>query len=387
MIEKNINMRDHCPHLSSEAFGYRVKVMNLLRGLPVFLFSLSLASAEAPAVLTLENVPYAKKIVADEPIRKTFSAKQAARYLDNASLNWQKNRKCATCHTNMSYLMARPALAGAMKDSGEVRDFFESYYLARWEQGKKTPENPYRPVVVGAALAFNDAQTTGTLSDTTRKTLDLMWTTQGKNGAWNWVKCGWAPMEIDDHYGVTLAALATGVAPDNYAETASAKAGLAKVRDYLVNQPAPSLHHRIMIAWASLRIGNLMEKQEREEVLQEMLSRQHVNGGWATPAFLAEWKAFKRKDRKPHDIETPDAYGTGLALVVAREMGVPAGDARLQKGVAWLKSNQRESGKWFTASPTKDSKNYFTNIGCAFAVLGLQSCGELPGWPFDKVKK
>ena len=358
-----------------------------LHGFFAFLVAASLAAAKGPSVLTLENVPYAKKIVAGEPLRKTFSAEQAARYLDNASLNWQKSRKCATCHTNAPYLMARPALGSVMKDSGEVRSFFEAYYLARWEQGKKVPQKPYRPVVVGSALAFNDAQTTGTLAETTRKTLDLMWTTQGENGAWNWAKCGWAPMEIDDHYGVTLAALAAGIAPDNYAETAVARAGLEKVRKYLGNQPAPSLHHRIMIAWASLRVGGLMEKPEREKVLQEMLSKQLDDGGWATPAFLVDWKAFKRKDRKPHDLETPDAYGTGLALVVAREMGMPASDARLQKGVAWLKSNQRESGKWFTPSPTKDSKNYFTNIGCAFAVLGLQSCGELPGWPFDNGKK
>ena len=56
--------------------------------------------ADEPAVLTLENVPYSKRIVADEPVRETFSPEQAARYLDTASLNWQKRRKCATCHTN-----------------------------------------------------------------------------------------------------------------------------------------------------------------------------------------------------------------------------------------------------------------------------------------------
>jgi len=142
-----------------------------------------------------------------------------------------------------------------------------------------------------------------------------------------------------------------------------------------------------MIAWASLRVGGLMEKPEREKVLQEMLSKQLGNGGWSTPSFLVDWKAFKRKDQKPHDTNTADAYGTGLALVVARELGLPAKDERLQKGVAWLKGNQRESGKWFTRSPSKDSKNYFTNVGSAFAVLGLQSCGELPGWPFaNKIK-
>ena len=353
-----------------------------LHGFFAFLVAASHAAAEKPAVLTLENVPYAKKIVADESVRKTFSAEQAARYLDNASLNWQKSRNCATCHTNMPYLMARPALGPALKDSGEVRSFFESYYLARWEKGRKAPQKPYRPVVVGAALAFNDAQTTGTLSDTTRKTLDLMWTTQNEKGAWNWAKCGWAPMEIDDHYGVTLAALAAGVAPDNYAETEAAKAGLAKARKYLAAHPLPSLHHRIMIAWASLRIEGLMKKQERDKTLQDMLSKQLEDGGWSTPGFLADWKAFKRKDGKPHDPLTADAYGTGLALVFAREMGLPSKDPRLQKGVAWLKSNQRESGKWFTRSPSKDSKNYFTNIGSAFAVLGLQACDELPGWPF-----
>ena len=352
-----------------------------------FLVAGMLDAAEEPAVLTLENVPYAKKIVGDEPVRSTFSAEQAARYLDNASLNWQKSRKCATCHTNMAYLMARPALGDALENSGEVRSFFEDYYLARWEKGKKVPQKPYRPVVVGASLAFNDAQTTGALSDTTRKTLDLMWTTQDENGAWNWAKCGWAPMEIDDHYGVTLAALAVGIAPDNYAESEVAKAGLAKVRKYLNETPAPSLHHRIMIAWASLRVEGLMDKREREKTLREMLAKQLDDGGWATPAFLVDWKAFKRKDGKPHDTETSDAYGTGLALVVAREMGISAKDPRLRKGVAWLKSNQRESGKWFTPSPTRDSKNYFTNFGSAFAVLALQACGELPGWPFANEKK
>ena len=138
-----------------------------------------------------------------------------------------------------------------------------------------------------------------------------------------------------------------------------------------------------MIAWASLRVAGLMEESERTEILAKVLSKQLPDGGWATPAFLADWKEFKRKDGKPHDPKTSDAYGTGLAVVVAREMGIPATDGRLQKGVSWLKSNQRKSGKWITRSPSKDSRHYFTNFGSAFAVLALQSCGELPGWPFE----
>lgn len=334
------------------------------------------------ALLTLENVPRAKRISADEPLRKEFSPELAARYLDTASLNWVSKRNCATCHTTMSYLMVRPALDHVMENSGEVRDLFEAYLTERWDEGKKAPKNDYDPVVVGAALAFNDAQTTGTLSNVTRKTLDMMWTTQRDDGGWDWPKCNWAPMEVDDHFGVTLAALATGIAPDGYADTDAARAGMVKVRSYLEGHPSPSLHHRMMVAWASVRVDDLMSEAERGNTLEATLARQLPDGGWSTPSLLADWKTFKRKDGEPHAVDAADAYGTGLAIVLARELGIPAGDERLRKGVAWLKANQRESGKWFARSPSKDSRNYFSNCGSAYAVLALQACGNLPGWPF-----
>ena len=338
--------------------------------------------AEEAGIVTLANVPGAKRIVADEPVRETFSAEEAARYLDHASLAWQKKRNCATCHTNMAYLMARPALDSVLENSGEVRKFFESYFLERWERGEKAPRRDYNPVVVATALVFNDAHTTGELSGVARETLDIMWSVQREDGSWKWAKCGWAPMEIDDHFGVTLAALAVGIAPGGYADTETARAGLEKARRYLRENPAHSLHHRIMIAWASLRVDGLMDEPGRKKVLGEMLATQLPDGGWSTPAFLIDWKEYQRKDDKPHDPKTSDAYGTGLALIVAREMGISPNDERLRKGVAWLKSNQRESGKWFTRSPAEDSKHYITNTGTAYAVLALQACGELPGWPF-----
>ncbi|MGB0645097.1 MAG: squalene--hopene cyclase, partial [Akkermansiaceae bacterium] len=88
--------------------------------------------------------------------------------------------------------MARPALSKVLKDSGEVRVFFENYFMERWEEGNTPPKHAYNPVVVGSALAFNDAQTSGELSDITRQTLDMMWKTQRTDGGWDWAKCGWA---------------------------------------------------------------------------------------------------------------------------------------------------------------------------------------------------
>ena len=60
---------------------------------------------------------------------------------------------------------------------------------------------------------------------------------------------------------------------------------------------------------------------------------------------------------------------------VLRQAGVPADDPALVKAVAWLKANQRESGRWFTQSPGGSKHHYVTNVGSAFAILALDACG------------
>ncbi len=337
--------------------------------------------ASADDIITLENALPAHKITGQEPMAETFSFAQAARYLDTASLNWQKTKKCATCHTNMAYMLARPALDGYLKNSGEVRQFFEAYRTVRWKNNTVSKSGGFWPIVVGAGLTFNDLQTTGKLHPITRDVLDLMWTTQRDDGGWDWPDCEYAPIETDDHYGVTLAALTVGVAPDGYAQTEKAQAGIAKIRAFIRNDPPKSMHHRIMIAWCSLRIDGLMDDAQRRKVLDEMMTIQRPDGGWATPGFLADWQGLTRHDGKPHDTQTSDAYGTGLAIIVARELGLHADDTRLQRGVNWLLTLQRDNGMWFTHSPSLDRLHYMTNTGSAFAVLALQSCDKLPGWP------
>src|SRR5205823_5777364 len=151
---------------------------------------------------------------------------QVAMYLDRAALNWQKTKKCATCHTNLFYMAARPALATDLPDSGEVRSFYEDYPRVRWRTKAPTEAQGFWPVVVGTGLTFNDVQSTGKLSEVAREVLDIMWTVQREDGGWRWPHCDYAPLEIDDHYGVTLVALTVGIAPGSYAETTRARAGL-----------------------------------------------------------------------------------------------------------------------------------------------------------------
>ncbi|WP_417744096.1 prenyltransferase/squalene oxidase repeat-containing protein [Rosistilla oblonga] len=343
--------------------------------------------ATAQEVVTFESVPEEREpITADEPMAAEFSAKQAAIYMDRAALTWQKEKNCVTCHTNMPYMFARPALASVQKDSGEVRQFFEEYRTVRWKEKGPNVNNGFWPIVVAAGLTFNDLQTTGHLSPVARDVLDILWTVQREDGGWAWPDCDYAPMEIDDHYGATVAALAIGIAPDGYSQTEQAVAGLEKLRGYFENSPPKSLHHRAMLAWCSVRIDGIVSDDERATTLEQLLGNQLPDGGWSTSGFLTDWKDLLHPDAPPLDTETSDSYGTGLVIVISRELGVPADDPRLQRGIEWLLTNQRESGKWFTRSPVNDAGNLISNTGTALAVLALQSCGKLPGWPLESQK-
>ena len=336
----------------------------------------------ARELVTLANVVDPGRISADEPIADAFSPEKAARYLDTASLHWQKSRNCAACHVNMGYMYARPALSSVLEDSGEVRDLFEEYVTTRWKE--RPPQNVQDTVVIASGLAFNDLQTTGRMHPITRRAFRVMWDFQRDDGGWTWRNDGYPPTEYDEHYGVTLAALSTGIAPDRYVETNEARRGLERIRVFLKNNAPASLHHRAMIAWASCYVGDLMTDQGRDKTLSELLAIQRPDGGWSTPGLLADWEGLKRLDGKPHDTKTSDAYATGFTIIVSRELCLPSNNPQLRRGIDWLLSNQRVSGKWFSRSPANDSRHYFSNFGSAFAILALQSCDKLPGWPLSK---
>jgi squalene-hopene/tetraprenyl-beta-curcumene cyclase len=64
---------------------------------------------------------------------------------------------------------------------------------------------------------------------------------------------------------------------------------------------------------------------------------------------------------------------------VLLQAGVKPTDQAITSSVKWLKSNQRESGRWFTRSLNNDKAHYITNAGTAFCVLALNEAGERVG--------
>lgn len=309
---------------------------------------------------------------ADEPLAESFSLSRAGEFLDAASYDWQNARKCVTCHTNGLYLMSRSRLSEDLEIHDRVRAFADGVVTDGWAEAdasdKKGPPDA-EVVLLAAGLSLDDAATTGELADTTRAALDRMWTVQREDGGWEWIKCGWAPLESDDHFGVTLAALAVGSAANDYAATPQAVAGVKKLREYLASNPGDNLHQRGMALWASTRLDGLLSDAARAQCVADLSALQQEDGGWSL-ASLGDWD---RDDGTPQDTETSNGYGTGFVTFLLLKAGVPAGDPRVERGITWLKTNQRESGRWYTRSLFRDSKHFITHAGTAFAVMALTS--------------
>jgi squalene-hopene/tetraprenyl-beta-curcumene cyclase len=314
---------------------------------------------------------------AGEPLAPALSLARAGEFLDAATLSWTREKKCGSCHTSYPYLMARPLLGDPKAPALlQMRKFFEDR-VANWDNGGKGAglpegtEGVTEVVATAATLAFHDAQATGKLHPLTRQALDRMWELQQKDGSWTWNQHNLPPQEYDDYYGAVYAAIGVGQAPEGYARSTAAREGLARLKQYLRKNPPPNLHHKTLLLWASVKLDGLMIGAEQEQTIKELLALQREDGGWNLPS-LGDWK---RLNGKANDKQAAsDGYGTGLVLYVLRQAGVPADKEPIRRGVNWLKSNQRASGRWFTRSVNADRAHYLANAGTAYAIMALKAC-------------
>jgi squalene-hopene/tetraprenyl-beta-curcumene cyclase len=98
----------------------------------------------------------------------------------------------------------------------------------------------------------------------------------------------------------------------------------------------------------------------------------------AEPGYGKEFLIYVGPEKVYKSSLASDGYATGFAIYVARQAGLPASDARLQRGITWLKTHQRESGRWFTPSQAWHSQHLIANAGSAYALLALAACQDAP---------
>ena len=128
----------------------------------------------------------------------------------------------------------------------------------------------------------------------------------------------------------------------------------------------------------------LIDEAQRDALVKLLVSRQRSDGGWSMRDFAKpeEWGRGNRAEklRAEPEFTKPESDGhmTGLAVIVLRAAGVPASDAKLKQACAWIKTNQQESGRWWTRSLNTDTYHFITYSGTAFPLLALAVCDELP---------
>lgn len=327
----------------------------------------------------------------DEPKRPVFSAALAENYLRNGALAWKRNQDCVSCHTTGTYMVTRPAMAAQLgRPLDEMRDFFVTELrakqkMARVELAKPKTVGPAQAVYLAAGLAEWDKHIAKRLSPETAEALALMFEVQDNAGSWA-SQDGWPPLESDSFHLATQAAMAVGTAPGWLAGLQDGKQASAvrRLKTYLRETAPPHDYSRTLLLWAATRMPDLLPPARTRELVEMLWRQQRSDGGWSIRTFATpeQWGRGNRagKLRAEEEFADPpsDGHQTGLAIVVLREAGVPADDGRIQRGIRWLKENQRESGRWWTRSLNTDNRHFINYSGTAYPMLALALCGELP---------
>jgi hypothetical protein len=248
-------------------------------------------------------------------------------------------------------------------------------------------------VLLAFVLANHDARS-GKLSEETREAFAHLWKMQqndgAQKGAWLWQLFDLNPWEgnISPYNGAAMAAIAVGMAPENYRATPEIQKNLEGLRDYLNRESSSQpLLNRVMLLWASAKWQGLLTAERQKEITAEILKAQKPDGGWSLFPLAKTWKdlspsavlgKWERNDGTPQDTNS-DGYATGLAVYVLRQAGVSSEDRALRRGREWLIKNQSAvNGGWRTVSlnkkrdPASNAGMFMSDAATAYAVLALE---------------
>jgi squalene-hopene/tetraprenyl-beta-curcumene cyclase len=340
---------------------------------------------------------------ADEPRVPAFgpdSVKAAVGYLENGAIAWVREKSCVNCHTTGPYLSEFPALAPRLgKPIAEIANDFIQFVPAQITPVKATEKNghAYYPATFTAVwrslgLAEWDKHVTGKTAETTDRSLRDMFARQSPNGAF--VSHGEVEVpHITTDFELSLQAARAITAAPQWLEHLTDETLLKQVHQLKAWLQAPELKNdfdRVLRLQLAHYLPELVPPAEREKALALLASKQHADGGWSTRdlSALADWH-FEISDAVAHlithlpDADQPesDPYMTALAIVLMRQTDVPASDPRIQRGLAWLKKEQRLSGRWWMHSLYRGNYHYITYIATMQALKALALCDELP--PID----
>ena len=292
-----------------------------------------------------------------------WSPEAAARYLDGRQKEWfewkpalSADGPCVSCHTGMTYLLARPVLRKALNEKAPT--IYEKGLLDRLRAnvGAKPAGALQSVEAIFAAMFLGGDDAPAAMSGHRQKAFDQLWTLQnadGRNqGVWRWYAANLDPWENPEsvYYGASLGALALGTTPSSYRNDAALRDRAAALTKYLASPPvAARLHDRLTMLWASSALPSLLTDDARRLLVAETFQKQSPDGGW-TLESIGPW--MTHENAPVH--QGSDAYATAFAAFALHKGGVPDSDVRLKKAIAWLTAKQDPTtGAWPAVSMNK----------------------------------
>ena len=267
--------------------------------------------------------------------------------------------------------MARPSLREFPSPvPGEIRTFFENR-VAHWDDPKKEAKPRWDAEVIStaSALAYNDAVTSGTLHPLTRQALDRMWTLQKTDGGWEWLKCGWPPLEHDDYYGARRCGSGRGSCSRRLCSECRgpARSGAA-ARLFSQDAPtrhAPSDHFSLGRHTARRPSGARPESGDHQVVAGASARRRRLVLTFAGPV-----EAARRIAQRPRCAQRRLRHRPGRARA---PRGRSSGCRPIHPAHGRLAQvSPGASGRWFTRSLNDDEDHYIADAGTCLAVMALR---------------
>jgi squalene-hopene/tetraprenyl-beta-curcumene cyclase len=329
-----------------------------------------------------------------DELKIPFTPKLALDYMEQGAEAWTSEWKCVACHTNGSYMVVRPLLTPQLgQPRKELRDFFIGVLneeLATDPADLRPELDSTQAVYVAAGLAIWDAYVTHRLSPETSQALTVMFKLQRADGDWTISDDNNPPLESSRYQLATVAARAVGNAPGWLAQQRGTpvEGKVNLLEDYLWSErKMQGDYDRTDLLWAATELPGLLDPNQMQQLVEMIFRRQKSDGGWSIRNFARpeEWGKGNRAEKLRAEVEFPDppsdGHMTGLAIVALRKAGVPASDPRIQRGVSWLLTNQRSSGRWWTRSLNRDGWQFISYSGTVYPLLALAMCNALPPSP------
>lgn len=340
------------------------------------------------------KVPAAK---ADEPRVTTFNAQSiqaAAKYLDDGALCWVREKTCVNCHTTGPYMAERPALTALFgKPKDEVRADFVKSIPTKGSAPTERDGVKYYPgantsVWRSMGLAEWDKHVTGKTSEETDRSLRDMFTRMNEDGSFGSAGEVEVPHITTDFELTLQAARAVAAAPDWLAniKDEELRGRIDTMKSYLRSAKPRNDYDRVLRLQLASYLPDVVSDADKKTAMELLTKKQHDDGGWSLRDMseLEQWHP-KISDVVRGIVEglpdakhpNSDAFMTAQAIVLLRQSNVPVSDERIQRGLAWLKREQRVSGRWWMDSLYRGNYNYITYIATAEALKALSMCDEL----------